>query len=151
MSIRNKLVIGLLLSIPAFGQTAKLESGHMVPRLLGGALPTYPLVWQAAHLTGKVVVQVVIEHGRVVNTVAESGNSHLRESTISNIRTWRFDDHLSSSFTVSYSYEIAGEATEAPTNPTVEFNSSLDVKITARPVRPTCNDCEASAPVPINH
>jgi hypothetical protein len=39
--------------------------------------------------------------------------------------------------------QISGEPTEASTNPRVEMLPSLEVKITTRPVKPTCNDCEA--------
>ena len=41
------------------------------------------------------------------------------------------------SFPVTYTYEIAGEQSETLTNPRIEMLPSLDVKITARPLKPT--------------
>lgn len=42
-------------------------------------------------------------------------------------------------FPVTYSYSIAGDETDRPTNPILEMLPSLNVKITARPVKPTVN------------
>jgi len=109
----------------------------------------YPPIWRAAHLTGKVTVRVAVKSGRVVETAVESGEPHLQVPTISNLKTWRFDAQVSGAFTVTYSYEISGEPTDDPTNPKVEILPSLDVKITARPVKPTCNDCGAPPSVVI--
>jgi hypothetical protein len=44
-----------------------------------------------------------------------------------------------STFRATYTYEIAGDPTDDPTNAKVEMLPSLDVKITARPVKPTVN------------
>ena len=42
------------------------------------------------------------------------------------LKTWRFAADVNSEFAVTYTYAIAGEETEAPTNPTVEMLPSLD-------------------------
>ena len=63
----------------------------------------------------------------------------LETPTVENLKTWRFATDVNSEFTVTYSYAIAGEATEDPTNSRVEMLPSLDVNITARPVKPTVN------------
>jgi hypothetical protein len=106
----------------------------------------YPPIWRAAHLTGKVSVRVIVKNGRVVETTVQSGEPHLQVPTISNLKTWRFDDQVSGAFTVTYTYEISGEPTDDPTNPKVEMLPSLNVKITARPVKPTVNYQKQSRP-----
>jgi hypothetical protein len=143
MKLLTQLAVALLLAVSAFGQAPTATAAPTVPILLEAALPMYPPIWRAAHLTGKVVVRVTIKNGRVVETAAQSGEPHLQVPTIANLKTWRFDDHVSGAFTVSYMYEMSGEPTDDPTNPRVEMLPSLDVKITARPVKPTCNDCGA--------
>lgn len=137
----SQLVAGLLLAVPAFGQAPIVADSPAVPILLEAALPMYPPIWRSAHLTGKVVVRVTVKNGRVVETAIQSGESHLQVPTITNLKTWRFDDRVSTTFTVTYTYEIAGEPTDSPVNPTIEMLPSLDVKITARLVKPTCSDC----------
>jgi hypothetical protein len=143
MKLLTQLAVMLLLAVSAFGQTPVAAATPAVPILLEAALPMYPPIWRSAHLTGKVVVRVTVKDGRVVETAVQSGESHLQVPTISNLKTWRFDDHVSGAFTVSYTYEMSGEPTDDPTNPRVEMLPSLDVRITARPVKPTCNDCGA--------
>jgi hypothetical protein len=137
MRIWNQLALGLLLSVPVFGQIT--SAAQAVPILLGADLPMYPPIWRAAHLSGKVIVFVTVKRGRVVGTDVKSGEQHLQEPTVQNLKTWRFGDKVDGAFTVSYTYQISGEPTDNPTNPKVEILPSLDVKVTARPVKPTVN------------
>lgn len=145
MRIWSQLVVGLLLAVPAFSQ-APQAAAPAVPILLEAALPMYPPIWRTAHLTGKVVVRVTVKGGRVTETAVQSGEPHLQVPTTSNLKTWRFDDQVSGEFTVTYTYEISGDETDAPTNPRVEMLPSLDVKITARLVKPTVNYGVQSSP-----
>ncbi len=108
-------------------------------------MPRYPPIAQAAHITGKVVVRVAVKDGLVVETDIVSvndgraGQRFLETPTVENLKTWRFAADVTGSFTVTYTYEISGTETEEPTNAKVAMLSSLDVEITARPVKPTVN------------
>jgi hypothetical protein len=139
MSSWKLLGVGLLLSLPVLGQDAPGATKSVTPLLQEAALPIYPPIWRVAHFTGKTVVLVTVKGGRVVETEAKSGEQHLQEVTIRNLKTWRFADNVNTTLTVTYNYVIAGEETDGPTNPTVEILPSLDVNITARPVKPTVN------------
>lgn len=147
----TQLVLCILLVIPAFGQTA--SSAAVPPVLQGAAMPLYPAIAKAAHITGKVSVRVTVKDGMVVKTDVLSvndgkkGQRFLESPTVDNLKTWRFAATVTKAFTVTYTYEIVGEESEDPTNARVEILPSLDVKITARPVKPTCNDCGASPSV----
>lgn len=125
------------------GQTPSGPSVAAVPILLGADLPVYPPVWQAARITGKVVVLVTVKNGRVAATDVKSGAPELQVPTLANLKSWRFDNTENDQFTVTYTYQIAGEPTHGPTNPKVELLPSLDVNITAQPVKPTCMDCDS--------
>ena len=61
----------------------------------------------------------------------------LTTPTLKSLNTWRFDPSVDDVFVVTFIYEIAGTETDNPTNPRIEILPSLDVKITARPVKPT--------------
>jgi len=143
MRICTQIVLGLLLSAPVLGQTSSKASTPAVPILLAADLPMYPPIWRTAHLSGRVVVRVTVKAGRVVDTDVKSGESHLQVPTVSNLKTWRFGADVNGTFTVTYTYAISGEESAGPRNPKVEMLPSLDVHITARPVKPTCNDCGA--------
>jgi TonB family protein len=117
----------------------------------------YPPIAKAAHVTGKVVVRVTVKDGLIVQTevlskpAVASGGRLLESSTLENLKTWRFAADMSGAFTVTYTYEISGTETEEPTNAKVEMLPSLDVKITARLVKPTCMDCGAPPSVLLPH
>ena len=151
----NQLVWGLLLAVPALGQTSAPAAAP--PILQGAALPRYPPIAQAAHMTGKVVVRVAVKDGLVVKTDIVSvndgraGQRFLETPTVENLKTWRFAATMTGAFTVTYTYEISGEPTDDPTNASVEMLPSLDVKLTARPVKPTCSDCGAPPSVVLPH
>jgi len=146
--MRNELPIAglwaaILLTVSAPGQTAPNTPASAVPILQGAALPIYPPIAKAAHVTGKVVVRVTVKDGLMVQTdvfskpVVASGGRLLEAPTLENLKTWRFAADVTGAFTVTYTYEISGTETEEPTNAKVEMLPSLDVKITARPVKPT--------------
>lgn len=132
-------VFGLLFAVAMPGQSARQAQSPKVPILLRADLPTYPPVWQTAHLSGDVVVFVEVKDGRVVETDVKSGESPLQVPTVANLKTWQFATTVNDQFTVTYTYRISGEPTDNPTNPKVEMLPSLDVIITARPVKPTVN------------
>ncbi len=110
MSRWIQVALGLLLAVPMFGQNTSTAHVPAVPILLGADLPTYPPVWRTAHLTGKVVVLVTVKEGRVVETEVKSGEPHLQVPTVSNLKTWRFDNTVNDEFTVTYTYQISGRA-----------------------------------------
>jgi len=109
------------------------------PVLTSAGLPTYPAIWRAAHLTGEVIARVAIKDGVVNGVEIKSGENHLQVPTIANIKTWRFEEGVNSTITVTFTYVISGDPTDDRTNPTIEVLPSLDVRITARPVKPTVN------------
>lgn len=145
--MRNKLrVAGLwaaILTVSASGQTTSKTPAPAVPILQGSVLPMYPPIAKAAHVTGRVVVRVTIKEGLMVQTdvlskpAVASGGRLLESATIENLKTWRFAADVTGTFTVTYTYEISGTDTAEPTNAKVEMLPSLDVRITARPVKPT--------------
>ncbi len=151
------LSVAVLLTASTSGQTSPNTVAPAVPILLGSTLPMYPPIAKAAHVTGKVVVRVIVRDGLVVKTEivsvndGRSGQRFLESPTVENLKTWRFAADVTGAFTVSYTYEISGTETEEPTNAKVEMLPSLDVKITARPVKPTCMDCGAPPSVILPH
>jgi outer membrane biosynthesis protein TonB len=104
----------------------------------------YPPIAKAAHVTGKVIVRMTVKDGAVVKTdvlskLDPSGQRFLETPTIENLRTWRFAADVNGVFTVTYTYDISGTEADEPTNNKIAMLPSLDVEITARPVKPTVN------------
>lgn len=151
----RRALLGLILAVPAFGQTTPPAAAP--PILQGATLPMYPPIAKAAHITGTVVVRVTVKDGLVVKADVlskpdvRSGQRFLESPTVENLKTWRFAADVTGEYTMTYTYEISGKESEQPTNARVEILPSLDVKITARPVKPTCMDCGAPPSVILPH
>jgi len=155
--MRNQLrIVGLLaavlMAISASGQTVPEAPAPAVPILQAAALPVYPPIAKAAHITGKVTVRVVVKDGLVAKTEVlskpdvASGGKFLESPTVENLKSWRFAANVTGEFTVTYTYEISGTETDDPTNAKVEMLPSLDVKIISRPVKPTVMYQKQSSP-----
>lgn len=141
-AFRTKLVVHAIQSVkvPA-AHPASADLNYNAPILKEAAQPRYPPIAKAAHVTGKVSVRVTVKDGQVVKTDVVSKlnpaeQRFLETPTVENLKTWRFADDVTTEFTVTYTYAISGDETDAPTNPIVEMLPSLDVNITARPVKP---------------
>jgi hypothetical protein len=140
---RTKLVVHAILEVKAVpaDQPAGAGLNYSVPILQEAGQPRYPPIAKAAHVTGKVSVRVSVRDGQVVKTDVVSkldpaGQRFLETPTVENLKTWRFATDVTSEFTVTYTYAISGDETDGPTNPTIEMLPSLDVNITARPLKP---------------
>lgn len=103
-------------------------------------MPTYPAIWRAARITGDVVAAVTVKDGRVIEVKKTAGDPYLFDTAMQNIKTWSFASGTEAVFTVTFKYRMKSEETEERTNPEVEFLPSLDVILTARPVKPTVSD-----------
>jgi outer membrane biosynthesis protein TonB len=142
--------IGVLLFAVSSIAGAQTDRTQALPRLLGADLPRYPALAEAAHITGWLKIRVTVENGKVIRTdligaqtkgrgsdvVSTSGSPFLVNPTLENLKSWRFATDVSDSFVVTITYRFAGPETDQLTNPAVEVLPSLDVTITARPVKP---------------
>jgi len=134
-----------------YAQTGSASSSHELPLLISGALPGYPPIARAAAITGSIKVRASLKDGRVVETnvlsenlesrglILKSDSPFLTLPTVENLKSWRFNSDVNDTIVVTYTYDISGAETDQPTNPRVEMLPSLDVNITARPVKPTVN------------
>ncbi len=105
------------------------------PFLVHGDLPIYPALAKTARIIGTVHVRVTIENGEVVGTELISGHPLLVAATIDNIKSWKFDKTVRTTFTTTFIYQLDGlsEETAEPSNPKLELELPSLAKITARP------------------
>jgi len=79
-------------------------------------------------------VQVTVKDGTVVSTEVKSGPSKLVDSTVENIKGWRFYKLDNGTFTTKFIYQLEMKEPLDPNNPKVELQLPFLVKITAVPV-----------------
>jgi hypothetical protein len=160
----TRILVGLiLLPWAAGGQQRSAEKvvAQHYPPLIRAEVPLYPPIAQAAHVTGTIEIKVVVEKGAVTDAQVKSVviSSHngpplneegmkkvgglLSYPALANLKTWKFQSEDRATFVVTYAFQIEGQETPLPESPNVELDLPLFVKVTARPVIPTCNDCGA--------
>jgi len=156
-----RILLGVVLLTSATWQATpnqKVAEDHY-PQLTRAEVPMYPPIARAAHITGTVQIQVVVEKGAVTDAqvksvVIESHNGsvlndegtkkvgpYLSNPSLANLKTWQFQPEGRATFVVRYVFQIQGQETSLPENPKVELELPLFVKVTARPFKPTCSDC----------
>ena len=105
------------------------------PFLVHGDLPLYPALAKSARISGTVQVRVTVENGEVVGYVQPSGHPMLVSATIDNIKSWKFDKTVRTTFATTFIYQLDGESeeTKEPSNPKLDLELPSMAKITARP------------------
>lgn len=141
--MRRMCVIAIA-AIVAVGQTriyaqtpssmAKQKKPSPNLRLEHADVPTYPELALTARAFGTVRVLVSVRGGKVTNTRLQSGPPILTAATIENIRTWRFQGSVNATFTTWFVYQLERASLDAPSNPKIELELPLHVKITAVPI-----------------
>jgi hypothetical protein len=144
MSKRTVLLLFFLTARAVAQDQAKtpVQESKPHPYLVHAELPLYPAIALFAHASGTVEIEATVENGSVVNTLVKSdSNGLLSQASVKNLRTWQFESGPSMTFRVKYIYVIEGAETALPENPKVELDLPWIVKLTAKPVKPPCEDC----------
>jgi hypothetical protein len=166
----RKLLGMALLTVTAWGQQTpnqKATEKQHYPRLIHAELPLYPPLALSAHISGTVEIQVGVVDGGVVDAHIKSVEiqitdpqnhavyddqakskvgPYLSNPSLANVKTWQFQPEGRADFVVRYVYQIVGDQTSLPENPKVELDLPVLVKVTAKPFKPTCDDCGSSTP-----
>ncbi|MGH9780887.1 MAG: hypothetical protein ACRD33_03630 [Candidatus Acidiferrales bacterium] len=164
MGTRTMLAL-MFVGASAFGQNlshAAPDDGRHYPTVIAAAVPLYPQIALAAHISGTVEIRVSVEKGAVVDAQVKSVeiqltdpehravyderakmkvSPYLSNPAIANVKTWKFQPEDHGAFLVTFIYEISGKETLHPRTQKVELNLPLFVKVIASPLKPTCSDC----------
>jgi hypothetical protein len=113
------------------------------PFLVHGDLPLYPRVAKTARISGTARIRVTGANGDVVGTEVVSGHPILTSAAAENIKTWKFDKTVSTSFATTFIYQIEmeSEQTTDSSNPKLELELPSLAKITTKAPMVECNDC----------
>ncbi|PYQ39756.1 MAG: hypothetical protein DMG99_15495 [Acidobacteria bacterium] len=144
------VLVGALLSTLFISAQESLR----YPRIIHADVPLYPAIALAARVSGKVEAEFEVKAGNVIRAEARSGHPLLAKPAVENIRSWHFSPEAYGTFTVIFEYRIRGADSPLPQNPKIEMQLPAFVKITAPPIRPSCNDCEPGADIvgkPLKH
>jgi hypothetical protein len=110
MRMRRVLSLICLAALPLLGQ----EKSNVLPTVTAFECPKYPSKAESMGLQGMVRMQVTTDGHAVSDAKVTSGHPVLAPDAIKNVRTWKFADHVPTSFTVDYLYVFQGRFKRDP-------------------------------------
>jgi TonB family protein len=76
------------------------------PHVTSAQVPIYPLVLQVAHIEGMVELRVTTDGRGVASVAPASGQPMLAAAAVENVKTWQFEKHTPTTFTVVFRYRL---------------------------------------------
>ncbi len=105
------------------------------PIVIRANVPLYPALAASARVSGVVLVRVEVRDGAVTNVGVLKGPPLLVDDTITNIKTWQFEKGTDETFESTFTYDLATDESDRPSNPVVELRLPNAVRVTLRPTR----------------
>lgn len=140
--IKNFFLISVMtLCVIACCEAQEPKSANLL--FVEGNVPTYPILAKTARVSGRVQVKVTVQNGAVVQADVISGHPLLASPTVDNVKTWKFDKTGNAAFTVTFVYELEKDEVSEASNPKIELELPTFVRITAKPTKRPCQDCNA--------
>ena len=101
----------------------KLSESEVAPLIRTRKQPTYPPIAAAAHVSGTVVVRIVVgQSGEVQSTLVLSGPPLLQSATQDAVKQWTFSPLTTGTHTSAFATEITGAfATKGPGASSIKF------------------------------
>ena len=127
----SSLVTSLMIRSQSLGMEAK-ESKVALPRVSAAGVPLYPVQAYISNIQGMVRLRVTTDGRQVTEIHVEEGQNPLAEAAEENLRTWRFQTHEPTTFTVTYTYKLVAKWKGDPYNPTVVLRLPTEVEISNR-------------------
>ncbi len=125
---RSVIMSAVLWAFAAMAQESKVA----LPMVAGAAVPLYPPLARVARVEGVVHVKITTDGHRVIATHVEDGHKLLAAAAEENVRTWQFQVHEPTTFTVTYRYILVTNWKGDPYNPIVVLRLPTEVEVSTR-------------------
>jgi TonB-like protein len=134
--LRSILFIVALVTALAAGaqiQESQVQQSKVaLPRVSAAGVPLYPLQAYISNIEGVVRLKITTDGHRVVDTHVEDGHKLLASAAEENVRTWQFQVHEPTTFTVTYRYKLVTNWKGDPYNPAVVLRLPTEVEVSTR-------------------
>lgn len=97
------------------------------PKLM--ELPGYPEIARTLEAEGRVLVEVTVLDGIVVEIGIQFGDSILVEEAVANLKTWRFEPSLSTRLNVEFDFRLERRPRSEGANPRYEMQLPTYIKV----------------------
>jgi hypothetical protein len=102
-----------------------------LPIVKAGAMPLYPVIAQAARISGVVKIRVTTDGKKVASLDSENGPAMLVKAAKEIILTWTFEDHQPTSFVTTFEYRIEEPSQCGYSNGIVVLHLPAEVQVRA--------------------
>lgn len=101
-------------------------------------VPGYPSVALTAGLVSTVRVAVTVQSGSVsgLTVLTSTGSKAFEQATLTNIRTWKFDGNIDTTFVTTFTYQMTDSVTERLENPQIELKLPFYVRLVGSRPKP---------------
>ena len=112
-----------------------------LPEVTSAAVPFYPRVVQVAHIEGDVQLRISTDGTRVSSVEITSGQPILAKAAEENVKTWQFEPHAPSTFSVTFRYRLLASKCDRECNcasserPSVVLQLPTKVEVQATEMR----------------
>jgi len=132
-SILFIVALGTALAAGAQVQESQAEQPKVaLPRVSAAGVPLYPLQAYISNIEGIVHLKVTTDGHHVVEARVEDGHKLLAAAAEENVKTWQFQVHEATTFTVTYRYKLVADWKGDPYNPTVVLKLPTEVEVSTR-------------------
>jgi Gram-negative bacterial TonB protein C-terminal len=107
-------IVALVLCSALFTGANGQKDSVSLPTVTKFECPTYPEKARSLHIEGVVTMQITTDGHGVSGVKVLRAAKVLAPYAEANVRTWKFTDHLSTTFTVTYDYAFEGNYKQDP-------------------------------------
>jgi len=106
----------------------------VLPRVVSMEVPAYPSLARQAHVEGVVHIKITTDGHRVTRTQVEDGDKLLTKFAEDNVKTWEFQPHAPTMFTVTFRYKLTGGQDADASNPIITLRLPSEVELSCVPL-----------------
>jgi hypothetical protein len=107
-------IVALVLCSALFTGANGQKDSESLPTVTKFECPTYPEKARSLHIEGVVTMQITTDGHGVSGVKVLRAARVLAPYAEANVRTWKFTDHLPTTFTVTYDYAFEGNYKQDP-------------------------------------
>jgi hypothetical protein len=116
---------------PSYRELEALRPQSPKPIIIASELPRYPPAAQKVGIEGEIVLDVRIENGRAVEIIPVSGDRILIVAAEENIKSWRLDPSVDTTFRSTFIFELELRRTGVGQSSRIQMELPQLVRISA--------------------
>ena len=102
----RELLLLLITFVASAASVNAQEAAGTLPEVTNHATPVYPALARQAQIQGRVHLEITTDGHTVINVATKDGHPLLAGQAETNVRTWKFVNHVPGTFEVTFKFEM---------------------------------------------